>query len=69
MARSASPASVLFGVGGYQLAEAGMVLLLAHAALKAAQLMVAGIVDHGAGTDIRSLHGFAATGASCRSSP
>ncbi len=50
---------LLFGVGGYQLAEAGMVLLLAHAAFKAALFMVVGIVDHGAGTrDIRQLHGF-----------
>ena len=50
---------LLFGVGGYQLAEAGMVLLLAHAAFKAALFMVVGIVDHGAGTrDIRCLHGF-----------
>ena len=50
---------LLFGVGGYQLAEAGMVLLLAHAAFKAALFMVVGIVDHGAGTrDIRRLHGF-----------
>ncbi len=50
---------LLFGVGGYQLAEAGMVLLLAHAAFKAALFMVVGIVDHGAGTrDVRHLHGF-----------
>ena len=50
---------LVFGVGGYQLAEAGMVLLLAHAAFKAALFMVVGIVDHGAGTrDIRCLHGF-----------
>ncbi|MET0661635.1 MAG: hydrogen gas-evolving membrane-bound hydrogenase subunit E, partial [Ilumatobacteraceae bacterium] len=50
---------LLFGVGGYQLAEAGMVLLLAHAAFKAALFMVVGVVDHGAGTrDVRRLHGF-----------
>ena len=50
---------LVFGVGGYQLAEAGMVLLLAHAAFKAALFMVVGIVDHGAGTrDVRLLHGF-----------
>ena len=50
---------LLFGAGEYHIAEAGVVLILAHAAFKAALFMVVGIVDHGTGTrDIRSLHGF-----------
>ena len=50
---------LLFGVGDYHIAEAGIVLLLAHGAFKAALFMVVGIVDHQTGTrDIRDLHGF-----------
>jgi len=50
---------LLFGVGEYHIAEAGVVLILAHGAFKAALFMVVGIVDHGTGTrDIRCLHGF-----------
>jgi multicomponent Na+:H+ antiporter subunit A len=50
---------LLFGVGEYHIAEAGVVLILAHAAFKAALFMVVGIVDHETGTrDIRALHGF-----------
>ncbi len=55
---------LLFGVGEYHIAEAGIVLILAHGAFKAALFMVVGIVDHETGTrDIRELHGFgSATG-------
>ncbi len=55
---------LLFGVGDSHIAEAGVILILAHGAFKAALFMVVGIVDHQAGTrDIRELHGFApATG-------
>lgn len=50
---------LLLGVGEYHIAEAGLVLVLAHAAFKAALFMVVGVIDHGAGTrDIRALHGF-----------
>jgi multicomponent Na+:H+ antiporter subunit A len=50
---------LLLGVGEYHIAEAGLVLILAHAAFKAALFMVVGIVDHETGTrDIRELHGF-----------
>jgi multicomponent Na+:H+ antiporter subunit A len=50
---------LLFGTGEYEIAEAGVVLLLAHGAFKAALFMVVGIVDHEAGTrDVRRLHGF-----------
>jgi multicomponent Na+:H+ antiporter subunit A len=50
---------LLLGVGEYHIAEAGLVLLLAHGAFKAALFMVVGIVDHETGTrDIRELHGF-----------
>ncbi|MFP5488328.1 MAG: hydrogen gas-evolving membrane-bound hydrogenase subunit E, partial [Acidimicrobiia bacterium] len=50
---------LLFGMGAYDLAQAGVVLLLAHGAFKAALFMVVGIVDHEVGTrDIRRLHGF-----------
>jgi multicomponent Na+:H+ antiporter subunit A len=53
---------LLFGTGQYQIAQAGVVLLLAHGAFKAALFMVVGIVDHEAGTrDIRELHGFSAS--------
>ncbi len=55
---------LLFGVGDFHIAEAGVVLILAHGAFKAALFMVVGIVDHETGTrDIRDLHGFSsATG-------
>ena len=50
---------LLLGVGEYHIAEAGVVLILAHAAFKAALFMVVGIVDHETGTrDITELHGF-----------
>jgi multicomponent Na+:H+ antiporter subunit A len=50
---------VLLGSGIYAAAQAGVVLLLAHGAFKAALFMVVGIVDHQVGTrDIRRLHGF-----------
>ncbi len=50
---------LLFGVGDYHIAEAGIVLILAHGAFKAALFMVVGIVDHETDTrDIRELHGF-----------
>ncbi len=52
---------LLFGTGEYKIAEAGVVLLLAHGAFKAALFMLVGIVDHQAGTrDIRRLGGFGA---------
>jgi multicomponent Na+:H+ antiporter subunit A len=50
---------MLFGAGLYPLGQAGVILLLAHGAFKAALFMVVGIVDHEVGTrDIRKLHGF-----------
>jgi len=50
---------LLFGMGRYDLAQAGVVLLIAHGAFKASLFMVVGIVDHQVGTrDIRKLHGF-----------
>lgn len=50
---------LLFGVGEYHIAQAGVVLILAHAAFKATLFMVVGMIDHQTGTrDIRSLHGF-----------
>ena len=50
---------LLLGVGEYHIAEAGLVLILAHAAFKAALFMVVGIVDHETGTrDVTELHGF-----------
>lgn len=50
---------LLFGTGEYKIVEAGVLLLLAHGAFKAALFMVVGIVDHETGTrDIRELHGF-----------
>jgi multicomponent Na+:H+ antiporter subunit A len=53
---------LLLGVGEYHIAEAGVILILAHGAFKAALFMVVGIVDHQTGTrDIRELHGFAST--------
>jgi multicomponent Na+:H+ antiporter subunit A len=52
---------LLLGVGEYHIAEAGIVLLLAHGAFKAALFMVVGIIDHQTGTrDIEQLHGFGA---------
>ena len=53
---------LLFGMGEYELAQAGIVVLLAHGAFKAALFMVVGIVDHEVGNrDIRRLHGFDAS--------
>lgn len=50
---------VLFSTGEYAVAQAGVVLLLAHGAFKAALFMVVGIIDHQVGTrDVRALHGF-----------
>ncbi|MDX2379459.1 MAG: proton-conducting transporter membrane subunit [Acidimicrobiia bacterium] len=50
---------LLFGTGNDHIAQAGIVLLIAHGCFKAALFMVVGIVDHGAGTrDIRRLHRF-----------
>ena len=50
---------LLFGTGEYKIAQAGIVLLLAHGAFKATLFMLVGIVDHQTGTrDIRHLHGF-----------
>lgn len=50
---------LLLGVGEYHIAEAGLVLILAHALFKAALFMVVGVIDHETGTrDIRELHGF-----------
>ena len=47
---------LLFGAGDFHIAEAGIVLLLAHAAFKAALFMVVGIVDHTLGTrDVRHI--------------
>jgi multicomponent Na+:H+ antiporter subunit A len=52
---------LLFGTGEYKIAQAGIVLLLAHGAFKATLFMLVGIIDHQAGTrDIRQLHGFGA---------
>ena len=50
---------LLFGTGDDHIAQAGVVLLIAHAAFKATLFMVVGIVDHEVGTrDIRRLTGF-----------
>jgi len=50
---------LVFGMGYYALAQAGIVLILAHGLFKAALFMVVGIVDHQAGTrDIRLLTGW-----------
>ena len=47
---------LLFGMGADDLAQAGVVLLLAHGAFKAALFLVVGVVDHQAGTrDVRRL--------------
>lgn len=48
--------AVLFGIGSAAAVEAGCLLLLAHAAFKAALFMVAGILDRQTGTrDLREL--------------
>jgi multicomponent Na+:H+ antiporter subunit A len=50
---------LLFGMGRYDLAQAAIVVIIAHGAFKAALFMVVGIIDHQVGTrDIRKLHGF-----------
>lgn len=50
---------VLLGTGSRAAALAGVVMLLAHAAFKAALFMVVGIVDHATGTrDLRRLSGL-----------
>ena len=50
---------LLFGTGEYAVAQAGIVLLIAHALFKAALFMVVGIIDHEVGTrDVRRLAGF-----------
>ncbi len=47
---------IVFGAGHYSMAQAGIVLLLAHGVFKAALFMIVGIIDHQAGTrDIRRL--------------
>ncbi len=52
---------LLLGTGEYQIAQAGIVLLLAHGAFKATLFMLVGIIDHQVGTrHIRELHGFGA---------
>ena len=50
---------LMLGVGEYHIAQAGLVLILAHAAFKAALFMVVGMVDHQTGTrEITELHGL-----------
>jgi len=50
---------VLFGAGSPELAEAGCLMLLAHAVGKAALFMVVGVIDHQAHTrDLRNLSGL-----------
>ena len=50
---------LLFGTGVYAIAQAGLVVLIAHAAFKAALFMVVGIVDHQTGTrDVRRISGM-----------
>ncbi len=50
---------LLFGTGVEDIAKAGVVLLLAHAAFKATLFMIVGIIDHAVGTrDVRRLHGL-----------
>lgn len=52
---------LLLGTGEYKIAQAGIVLLLAHGAFKATLFMIVGIIDHQVGTrNIRELHGFGA---------
>ncbi len=53
---------LLLGTGNDHIAQAGVVLLIAHGCFKAALFMVVGIIDHETGTrDIRELHGFGST--------
>ena len=48
---------LLFGTGEYKIAQAGVVLILAHGAFKAALFMLVGIIDHQTGSrDVRRLH-------------
>ena len=50
---------LLFGTGVYAVAQAGLVVLIAHAAFKAALFMVVGIVEHQTGTrDVRRISGM-----------
>lgn len=50
---------LLLGTGEYKIAQAGIVLLLAHGAFKATLFMLVGIIDHEVGSrDVRKLHGF-----------
>jgi len=50
---------LLVGTGEYKIAQAGIVLLLAHGAFKATLFMLVGVIDHQVGTrHIRELHGF-----------
>ena len=50
---------MLFGAGTYDLAQAAVVLILAHGAFKAALFMVVGIIDHQTHTrDVRRLASF-----------
>ena len=52
---------LLLGTGEYKIAQAGIVVLLAHGAFKATLFMLVGIIDHQVGTrHIRELHGFGA---------
>lgn len=52
---------LLLGTGEYKIAQAGIVLLIAHGAFKATLFMLVGIIDHEVGTrDARQLHGFGA---------
>lgn len=47
---------IVLGAGHYSMAQAGIVLLLAHGVFKAALFMIVGIIDHQTGTrDIRRL--------------
>lgn len=47
---------IVLGAGHYSMAQAGIVLLLAHGVFKASLFMIVGIIDHQAGTrDIRRL--------------
>ena len=50
---------LLLGTGEYKIAQAGIVLLLAHGAFKATLFMLVGVIDHQVGTrHLRELHGF-----------
>ncbi len=47
---------IVLGAGTYSMAQAGIVLLIAHGVFKAALFMVVGVIDHQAGTrDVRRL--------------